>query len=53
MDSFTALLYVNIAIWCGIAAYLAFLAYTQAQVQKKINLLNDLNTDNNTHKEDE
>ncbi len=42
MDSYTALFYVNIVIWCALGFYLSFLAYNQSQITKKINNLNML-----------
>ncbi len=39
MDSLTALLYVNIALWVSIGGFLGFLAYKQAELKKKITLL--------------
>ncbi len=45
MESTTALMYVNIALWFGIGAYVAFLATRQKDIQKKINqLMNDKDT---------
>ncbi len=39
MESTTALMYVNIALWLGVGAFVAFLLSRQADMKKKIEFL--------------
>ncbi len=39
MDSTSALMYVNIAFWLGVGAYVAYLLTKQADLKKKIDQL--------------
>ncbi len=39
MDSMTALICVNVAIWLGIGGYIAFLAAQQSTLNKKIQII--------------
>ncbi len=41
MDSTTALMLVNIAVWLGIGGYVAFLSRNQQEIAKKLNNLSD------------
>ncbi len=43
MDSTTALMYVNIALWFGIGAYVAYLATRQKDIKKKIDQFTNIN----------
>ncbi len=46
MDSLTALLYVNIALWASIGACLGYLAHKQVELKKKMALLESKEEEN-------
>ncbi len=45
MDSLSALIWVNIVVWCGLGAACVYFALTQKKLKEKIKMLEENNKD--------